>query len=61
MTHVVSQSNMDGAGNDLTAETQTDAQLRKIIDAIPGADRLSAPSLQHGLGHRAHRFGLVQR
>lgn len=35
MTHVVSQSNIDGAGNDLTAEPRTDAQLRKIIDAIP--------------------------
>jgi PAS domain-containing protein len=35
MTHVVSQSNMDGAGNDLSAETRTDAQLRRTIDAIP--------------------------
>jgi len=35
MTHVVSQSNMHGGGNDLSAETRTDAQLRKIIDAIP--------------------------
>jgi formate hydrogenlyase transcriptional activator len=35
MTHVVSQSNMDGAGNDLSAETRTDVQLRRTIDTIP--------------------------
>src|SRR6266436_839006 len=35
MTYVVSQSNMDGAGNDLSAETRTDAQLRRTIDTIP--------------------------
>ena len=35
MTHVVSQWNMDGAADDLTAEERTDAQLRKIVDALP--------------------------
>jgi len=35
MTHVVSQSHMHGAGNDFSAETPTDARLRRTIDALP--------------------------